>query len=204
MGGEIAGYVNVRALPRDEFDEKQGLESCKKWDYISKTGAKAEISDVLLPEYRGKGIIGKAEKIFLDELRQNEIDEVSATVLVDNNASNRAHNKMIDNYGGKSYQVHGDPDGKGVQYFNRFIINTDTSGQQKDEYKEKTTDIKSEIKIPFTSKELAERRQEVDIRKQKFAAMKAHILNPESKTRENEKETITPFIKNYIEQLRSK
>ncbi|MBR3502535.1 MAG: hypothetical protein IKO06_06480, partial [Alphaproteobacteria bacterium] len=55
-----------------------------------------------------------------------------------------------------------------------------------------------------TSQELAERRWESDQRKQKFAAMKAHILNPESKTRENEKETINPFIKNYIEQLRSK
>lgn|GEM_PF-6567173 len=66
------------------------------------------------------------------------------------------------------------------------------------------TNKSQELKIPFTSKELAERRQESDVRKQKFAAMKAHILNPESKTRENEKETINPFIKNYIEQLRSK
>ena len=55
-----------------------------------------------------------------------------------------------------------------------------------------------------TSQELAERKQESDARKQKFTTMKEHILNPESKTRENEKETINPFIKNYLEQRRSK
>lgn len=56
-----------------------------------------------------------------------------------------------------------------------------------------------------TSQELAERRWESDRRKQKFSAMKAHILNTESgKTCENEKEKFNPFIKNYLEQRRSK
>ncbi len=56
-----------------------------------------------------------------------------------------------------------------------------------------------------TSQELAERRQESDVRKQKFAAMKAHILNPESeKNTEIAKEKFNPFIKNYLEQRRSK
>ncbi|MBQ4400199.1 MAG: hypothetical protein II830_02750, partial [Alphaproteobacteria bacterium] len=56
-----------------------------------------------------------------------------------------------------------------------------------------------------TSQELAERRRESDQRKQKFAAMKAHILNPESeKNTEIAKEKFNPFIKNYLEQRRSK
>ena len=140
VGDEIAGYINVRALPRDEFDERQGLKTCKKWDYISENGARACISDVLLPEYRGKGVIGKATKLFFEELKEKGINEVSATVLKDNSSSNSAHEKMIDNYGGKAYEVYGDPDGKGVQYYNRYIISTDTSGRQKDNYKEKMTD----------------------------------------------------------------
>ena len=148
VGDKIAGYVNVRAMARDEFDVKYDLESCKKWDYISEHGARACISDVLLPEYRGMGIIGKAQKLFFDELREKGINEVSATVLADNASSNRAHNKMLDSYGGKTYQVHGDSDGNGVQYFNRYIINTDTSGRQKDNFKEElkavlSLDVKS-------------------------------------------------------------
>ena len=67
------------------------------------------------------------------------------------------------------------------------------------------TDKSQELKIPFTSKELAERKQESDRRKQKFTAMKAHILNPESgKPLKNEKDKINPFIRNYMEQLQSK
>ena len=208
VGDEIAGYINVRALPRDEFDERQGLESCKKWDYISENGARACISDVLLPEYRGKGVIGKATKLFFEELKEKGINEVSATVLKDNSSSNSAHEKMIDNYGGKAYEVYGDPDGKGVQYYNRYIISTDTSGRQKDNYKEKMTDawnIAFDGNANPTSQELAERRRESDQRKQKFAAMKAHILNPESgKNTGIEKEKFNPFIKNYLEQRRRK
>lgn len=154
VGDKIAGYVNARAMARDEFDVKYGLESCKKWDYISEHGARACISDVLLPEYRGKGIIGKAQKLFFDELRKKGINEVSATVLSDNASSNRAHNKMLDDYGGRTYQVHGDPDGKGVQYFNRYIINTDTSSRQKDNFKEEIKAVLSdhfdEIKQPVS------------------------------------------------------
>ena len=56
-----------------------------------------------------------------------------------------------------------------------------------------------------TSQELAERRRESDQRKQKFAARKAHILNLESeKNTEIAKEKFNPFIKNYLEQRRSK
>ncbi|MBR2137571.1 MAG: hypothetical protein IJ852_06435 [Alphaproteobacteria bacterium] len=65
--------------------------------------------------------------------------------------------------------------------------------------------VKSEIQTPLTSIEITARKQKSDQRKQKFAAMKAHILNPESgKNTGIEKEKFNPFIKNYLEQRRSK
>lgn len=283
VGDEIAGYINVRALPRDKFDERQGLESCKKWDHISENGARAAISDVLLPEYRGKDIIGKATKLFFNELQEKGINEVSATVLKDNSSSNSAHEKMIDNYGGKAYEVYGDPNGKGVQYYNRYIISTDTSGRQKDNYKEKMTDawniafdektgefvevndktgehrafqqeqkFKPETERPSKApemkfnpasmefeyanpkfQELTERRRELNRTKQDILALKERIAkqglkeiglegkmgqtgnsrapNPNEvvtethkKVAESQIEDLKPFIKNYIEQLRSK
>lgn len=61
--------------------------------------------------------------------------------------------------------------------------------------------VKSEIQTPLTSIEITARKQKSDRRKQKFTAMKAHILNPESgKNTGIEKEKFNPFIKNYLEQ----
>lgn len=66
-------------------------------------------------------------------------------------------------------------------------------------------EIKSYENIPLTTQEIIERKQVTDQRKQKFAVLKAHILNPESgKNTGIEKEKFNPFIKNYLEQNRSK
>lgn len=74
------------------------------------------------------------------------------------------------------------------------------------EYKKQFGNIlKSEIQTTLTSIEITARKQESDQRKQKFAALKAHILNPESgKNTEIAKDKFNPFIKNYLEQNRSK
>lgn len=135
-GNTIVGSVNVRGLPRDEFDEKNGLTSFEKWD-----GKRVTTSSVILPEYRGKGIVGKAKKLFFDEIRALGIKEVTSTVLSNNDRSNKAQEKMMKEYGGRMYQVYGDSDGTGVKYYNRYVISTDTSGNSKDLYKEKQFNI---------------------------------------------------------------
>jgi len=130
-GDTIVGSVNVRGLKRDEFDEKNGLSSFEKWD-----GKRVTTSSVILREYRGRGIIGEATKLFFDEIRALGIKEVTGTVLSNNDSSNRAQEKMMDKYGGRMYQVHGDSDGTGIKHYNRYVISTDTSGKSRDLYKD--------------------------------------------------------------------
>ena len=144
-GDTIVGSINARAKIRDEFDNKNGLRSCKKWDYISDKGIRVTTSNILLPEYRGQGIIGKAEKIFFDELYKEGIREITATVLSNNDSSNRAHEKMVDNYGGKVYFVFGDPNGSGIKHYKRYVISTDTSGNSKKNYN--TQSLSSQVAV---------------------------------------------------------
>lgn len=131
VGDTIVGSVNVRGLPRDTFDETNGLSTFEKWK-----GKRVTTSSVILPEYRGRGIVGKAKNLFFDEIRGLGINEVTGTVLADNDSSNRAQEKMMDKYGGRMYQVYGDSDGTGIKYYNRYVISTDTSGKSKDLYKD--------------------------------------------------------------------
>ena len=137
-GNTIVGSVNARAMKMDDFDIKNGLEPYREWSHISEKGAKITTSTLILPEHRGKGIIGQAEKLFFDELKSKGIDEITSTVLSENDGSNRAQKKLIEKFGGKSYQIHGNPDGKGVRHYNRYVIRTDTTGKDKTKYNEQT------------------------------------------------------------------
>ena len=130
-GDTIVGSVNVRGLKRDTFDNANGLSTFEKWK-----GKRVTTSSVILPEYRGRGIVGKAKNLFFDEIRELGIKEVTGTVLSDNDSSNRAQEKMMDKYGGRMYQVYGDSDGTGIKYYNRYVISTDTSGKSRDLYKD--------------------------------------------------------------------
>lgn len=136
-GNTIVGSVNARAMKMDDFDIKNGLEPYREWSYISDNGAKITTSTVILPEHRGKGIIGQAEKLFFDELKSKGIDEITSTVLSGNDGSDRAQKKLVEKFGGRSYQIHGDPDGKGVRHYNRYVIRTDTTGKDRTKYNEK-------------------------------------------------------------------
>lgn len=130
-GDTIVGSVNARALKRDEFDKANGLSTFEKWKGARVTGA-----EVVLPDYRGKGIFGKAQNLFFDEMRKHGINEITFTVLSNNDGSKKAHEKMMNKYGGRMYQVYGDSDGTGIKYYNRYVISTDTSGKSKDLYKD--------------------------------------------------------------------
>lgn len=130
-GDTIVGSVNTRALKRDRFDEANGLSTFEKWKVARVTGA-----EVVLPDYRGKGIFGKAQNLFFDEMRKLGINEITFTVLSNNDGSKKAHEKMMNKYGGRMYQVYGDSDGTGIKYYNRYVISTDTSGKSKDLYKD--------------------------------------------------------------------
>ena len=90
-GDTIVGSVNVRGLPRDEFDKDNGLPIFEKWK-----GKRVTTSCVILSNYRGNGIAGEAKKLFFDEIRALGINEVTGTVLSDNDSSNRAQEKMMD------------------------------------------------------------------------------------------------------------
>ena len=130
-GDTIVGSVNVRGLQRDTFDETNGLSTFEKWKGKRVTGA-----EVVLPDYRGKGIFGKAQSLFFDEMRKQGINEITFTVLSNNESSEKAHDKIMDKYGGRMYQVYDARDGSGIKYYNRYVISTDTSGKSKDLYKD--------------------------------------------------------------------
>lgn len=71
-----------------------------------------------------------------DKLHEQGIDEVAATAEADNERSNKAQNKLVENYGGYSYSFSGLPPGNGmVVNYDRYVVNTDTSGRAKDLYK---------------------------------------------------------------------
>ena len=145
QGDKIIGSVNARPLPRDEFDIANNLKSYPKWDNISPNGARVTISTVLLPQYRGQGLAGEIKKQFFPELRKNGIEEVAATVEIDNTRSNNAQRKLINNFGGRSYQVSGKyPNSDEMRYYNRYIVNTDISGNSKHLYQENQSEDISE------------------------------------------------------------
>jgi predicted acetyltransferase len=146
-GDTIVGSVNARALKRDRFDEENGLSTFEKWQDARVTGA-----EVVLPDYRGKGIFGKAQKLFFDEMRELGINEITYTVLSNNDSSQKAHEKMMDKYGGRLYQVYGDSDGTGIKYYNRYVISTDTSGKSKDLYNDNKEDKVNEQLVKVRQK----------------------------------------------------
>lgn len=132
---KIIGSVNARPQPRDEFDIKNGLKSYDKWDSLSPNGVRITTSTILLDEYRGIGIAGDVKKQFFDKLRNEGIEEVAATVEIDNKRSNNAQHKLIDSYGGKSYNIEGKhPGQEETLHYNRYVVNTDTSGKSKTIY----------------------------------------------------------------------
>ena len=71
-----------------------------------------------------------------DKLHEQGIDEVAATAEADNERSNKAQNKLVENYGGYSYSFSGlnTETGRVINY-NRYVVNTDTSGRSKGLYK---------------------------------------------------------------------
>ena len=79
---------------------------------------------------------GNEKKQLFDKLHEQGIDEVAATAEADNERSNKAQNKLVENYGGYSYSFSGlNPETGRVINYNRYVVNTDTSGRSKDLYK---------------------------------------------------------------------
>lgn len=136
-GDEIIGSVNARPQPMDMFDVENGLKTCEKWHKFSaETGVRVTTSTVLLHEHKGKGYAGEIKKQLFDKLHEQGIGEVAATAEVDNERSNKAQNKLVENYGGYSYSFSGlNPENGMVVNYNRYVVNTDTSGRSKDLYK---------------------------------------------------------------------
>lgn len=154
-GDTIVGSVNVRGLKRDNFDNTNGLSTFEKWEGKRVTGA-----EVVLPDYRGNGIFGKAQNLFFDEMRKQGINEITFTVLSNNDSSKKAHEKMMDKYGGRMYQVSGDSDGTGIKYYNRYVISTDTSGKSKGLYKKQESKQEKNCKyLESVRKKLYEHKQ---------------------------------------------
>lgn len=121
----------------DVFDVENGLKTCEKWHKFSaETGVRVTTSTVLLHKHKGKGYAGEIKKQLFDKLHEQGIDEVAATAEADNERSNKAQNKLVENYGGYSYSFSGlNPETGRVINYNRYVVNTDTSGRSKDLYK---------------------------------------------------------------------
>ena len=136
-GDEIIGSVIDRRQPMDGFLVEIGLKSFEMWiKFTPATELRVTTSTVLLHEHKGKGYAGEIKKQLFDKLHEQGIDEVAATAEADNERSNKAQNKLVENYGGYSYSFSGlNPETGIVINYNRYVVNTDTSGRSKDLYK---------------------------------------------------------------------
>lgn len=156
-GNEIIGSVNARPMKMDKFDRENGVKSCEKWHELSpETGVRVTTSTVILHQYKGHGYAGEAKKQLFDNLNKNGIKEVVANAMADNERSNKAQKKLVNNYGGFSYTCSGINNETGETiYANRYVVSTDTSGNSKKLYKDKNTEyvntqverIKSKITV---------------------------------------------------------
>ena len=129
---KIIGMIDAQAKLLKDADIKEGVKPVERWS--GKYPCKADFGEMILPEYRGKGLNKEIKKQFFDALQNDYgITQVTATVLQDNDNSNRAQNKLIERYGGKSYKKEMlTPTGKIV--CNSYLISTDTSGNSKHLY----------------------------------------------------------------------
>ena len=141
-GNEIIGSVNARPMKMDKFDRENGVKSCEKWHKLSpETGVRVTTSTVILHQYKGHGYAGEAKKQLFDNLNKNGIKEVVANVMSDNERSDKAQKKLINNYGGFSYICSGINNETGeVVFANRYVVSTDTSGNSKKLYKGKNSE----------------------------------------------------------------
>lgn len=156
-GNEIIGSVNARPMKMDKFDRENGVKSCEKWHELSpETGVRVTTSTVILHQYKGHGYAGEAKKQLFDNLNKNGIKEVVANAMADNERSNKAQKKLVNNYGGFSYTCSGINNETGETiYANRYVVSTDTSGNSRKLYKDKNTEyvntqverIKSKITV---------------------------------------------------------
>jgi len=144
-GNEIIGSVNARPMKMDKFDRENGVKSCEKWHAFSpETGVRVTTSTVILHQYKGHGYAGEAKKQLFDNLYKNGIKEVVANAMVDNERSNSAQRKLLNNYGGFSYVCNGINGETGeTAYANRYVVSTDTSGNSKKLYINKDAEYRS-------------------------------------------------------------
>lgn len=141
-GNEIIGSVNARPMKMDKFDRENGVKSCEKWhELFPETGVRVTTSTVILHQYKGHGYAGEAKKQLFNNLNKYGINEVVANAMADNERSNNAQKKLINNYGGFSYTCSGiDNETGNAVYANRYVVSTDTSGNSKKLYKDKNTE----------------------------------------------------------------
>lgn len=129
-------------MKMDKFDRENGVKSCEKWHELSpETGVRVTTSTVILHQYKGHGYAGEAKKQLFDNLNKNGIKEVVANAMADNERSNKAQKKLVNNYGGFSYTCSGIDNKTGETiYANRYVVSTDTSGKSKKLYNDKNTE----------------------------------------------------------------
>lgn len=121
-GQEIIGCISARSRNIEPDDIKNGVTGFDKWERNGKK-KKVEISNLFLPEHRGKGYAGKTMEKFFEKLNSLGIKEVSGTVIESNESSHKAQSKLTEKFGGYKFKL---PNGD-----TRYIVNTDISKKDK-------------------------------------------------------------------------
>lgn len=121
-GQEIIGCIAARSRNIESADIKNGVTGFDKWERNGKK-KKVEISNLFLPEHRGKGYAGKTMEKFFEKLNSLGIKEVSGTVIESNESSHKAQGKLVGKFGGRTFKL---PNGD-----TRYIVNTDISKKDK-------------------------------------------------------------------------
>lgn len=145
--GEILGMLDARAKELTEVDKQNGVKPVKCWsnDHLE---CRAESATMILPKYRGQGVSSETKRLFFDALRTDYgIEQMTAIVMEDNVSSNKAQESLVNRYGGKSYKkvMKDVKTGKEIPC-NAYVVNTDTSLQDRLEKARQNLSSKGEDK----------------------------------------------------------
>ena len=151
----IIGMIDAEAKNLKDADIENGVKPVERW-HDNNHLYKAEFREMLLPEYRGKGLNREIKALFFDSLRNNYgIDEITATVFEDNDNSNNAQKKLVERYGGKSYKKKMNTR-TGEIICNAYIISTDTSGNSKYLYhNDRLKDVRQKLALHHSAEILS-------------------------------------------------
>ncbi len=124
-GDKIAGIVSASPKILSDDDRRHKARRYRPWSSLAEgKGCGVVTSALLLPEYRGRGLIAMVKEQFFEKLSHDYgVKEVMATVLPDNGRSNGAQENLRRKYpGSRAYQTKVYFAPAGEMPVNRYLI----------------------------------------------------------------------------------